>query len=352
MNGVSLFSSSGIGELFLYKNGIKIKVANELIKRRADLYKIIHKDSSMIWGDINDKKIFDQIINNSKKEKCKFLIATPPCQGFSLAGKNKNLTEMQLDERNYLFLKVIDLVKTLQFDYIIIENVPRFLQLVLPYKGNLISPEEILNKELGEIYKVDVEIYNSAEYSIPQSRKRAIIKIYKKNLKWPPPKKHKKEITIREAIGHLPPLESGEKSKIKWHFARVHSESHILTMKHTPEGKSAFQNKKYFPKTKDGLVPKGFATTYSRLKWDEPCPTITMRNDAISSQRNVHPGRKLKDGTFSDARVLTIKELFLLTGLGDNFDLPNNTSEILIRQIIGECVPPGLIYELTKSIKK
>ena len=350
MNGVSLFSSSGIGELFLKKNGINIKVANELIKRRADLYNIIHKDSSMICGDINDDVIFNKIIKKTKEEKCKFLIATPPCQGFSLAGKNKNLTEMQLDERNYLFLKVIELVKVQNFDYIIIENVPRFLQLVLPYKGELLSPESILNNELGKKYNIDVQIYNSADFSVPQTRKRAIIKIYKKPLKWSPPKKHKKQITLKESIGHLPSLESGEKSKIKWHFARTHSESHILTMKHTPEGKSAFQNKKYFPKTKDGLIPKGFATTYARLKWDEPSPTITMRNDAISSQRNVHPGRKLKDGTYSDARVLTIKELFLLTGLGEDFDLPINTPEMLIRQVIGECVPPSLIYEITKTI--
>ena len=90
MNGVSLFSSSGIGELFLKKNGINIKVANELIKRRADLYNIIHKDSSMICGDINDKVIFDEIVKISKKDKCKFLIATPPCQGFSLANKKRN----------------------------------------------------------------------------------------------------------------------------------------------------------------------------------------------------------------------------------------------------------------------
>jgi len=243
MNGVSLFSSSGIGELFLRKNGIKIKVANELIKRRADLYNIIHKDSSMICGDINDDVIFNKIIKKTKEENCKFLIATPPCQGFSLAGKNKNLTEMQLDERNYLFLKVIELVKVQNFDYIIIENVPRFLQLVLPYKGELLSPESILKNELGKKYNIEVQIYNSAEFSVPQTRKRAIIKIYKKNLNWPQPKKHKQQITLKEAIGHLPSLESGEKSKIKWHFARVHSESHILAMKHTPEGKSAFQNR-------------------------------------------------------------------------------------------------------------
>jgi DNA (cytosine-5)-methyltransferase 1 len=75
-----------------------------------------------------------------------------------------------------------------------------------------------------------------------------------------------------------------------------------------------------------------------------------MRNDAISSQTNVHPGRKINENIFSDSRVLSIKELFLLTGLGDDFDLPDNTSEILIRQVIGECVPPLLIKKICNSI--
>ena len=43
MNGLSLFSSAGIGELHLNRLGINIKVSNELIKRRADLYQNIHK---------------------------------------------------------------------------------------------------------------------------------------------------------------------------------------------------------------------------------------------------------------------------------------------------------------------
>ena len=54
----------------------------------------------------------------------------------------------------------------------------------------------------------------------------------------------------------------------------------------------------------------------------------------------------------SDARVLSIKEIFLLTGLGDDFDLPSETSEILIRQIIGECVLPLLIKTLSENYMK
>ena len=160
MNGVSLFSSAGIGELFLKNNGIEIKIANELIKRRADLYKTIHPHSDIIIGDINNNIIYEEIKKKVKKENCKFLIATPPCQGFSLAGKNKNLNEMQLDERNYLFLKIIELINSSNFDYILIENVPRFLQLVIPHKNELLSPVEILKKEIKSNYIIESNIFD------------------------------------------------------------------------------------------------------------------------------------------------------------------------------------------------
>jgi DNA (cytosine-5)-methyltransferase 1 len=50
-----------------------------------------------------------------------------------------------------------------------------------------------------------------------------------------------------------------------------------------------------------------------------------MRNDAISSQRNVHPGRLKKNGTYSDARVLTPLELMLLTSLPKKWNVPKGT---------------------------
>lgn len=86
---------------------------------------------------------------------------------------------------------------------------------------------------------------------------------------------------MREAIGYLPSLEAGEKSDIKWHFARKHDERHILWMKHTASGTSAFSNPVYYPKKKDGTRIKGYESSYRRIKWDEPSPTITMRNDAV-----------------------------------------------------------------------
>jgi DNA (cytosine-5)-methyltransferase 1 len=122
-------------------------------------------------------------------------------------------------------------------------------------------------------------------------------------------------------------------------------------MKNTPTGKSAFENKKYYPQKENGEKIKSYMTTYRRIKWGEPSPTITMRNDAISSQLNVHPGKRLRDGTYSDARVLTPLELMILSSLPENWNVPQNTPETLIRKCLGESVPPLLLKKVICGIK-
>ena len=70
----------------------------------------------------------------------------------------------------------------------------------------------------------------------------------------------------------------------------------------------------------------------------------------MSSQANVHPGRMNKDGTYSDARVLSPLELFILNSLPESFNPPAETSEILIRQVMGECIPPLLLKKIFTKI--
>lgn len=352
LNGVSLFSSCGIGETYLDEIGINMILSNELLENRAKLHEHLFPNSKMVQGDILDETIFNEINNYISDKKIDFLLATPPCQGVSLAGKNKSNEDMLNDKRNYLIFKVIDFIKINKPKFILIENVPRFLKLLLPYGDDLKNVIEILKLEFSNEYKIDFEVMDSADYGVPQNRKRLIIKIQKKGLNWNWPIKNKKQITVKEAIGHLPSLESSEKSHIKWHYARKHSEDHIKWMKNTPSGKSAFNNEIHYPKKKTGEKIKGYPATYSRINWDFPAPTITMRNDAISSQTNVHPGNKLNDGSFSDARVLTPLELMILTSLPQNWNVPENCSETLIRQCIGECVPPLLIKKICEEIFK
>ena len=349
MKGLSLFSSAGIGETYLNDLNLKIITANELVPKRANLYKVIYSDTNMICGDISNDEIFKKIMDNSRNVD--FIIASPPCQGMSVAGKNRNISTMAVDERNYLFLYVVKAIKEVTPKFVLIENVPNLLKLNIYYKGQFMTVLEILQREFSDSYNIDSAILNCSDYGVPQNRLRAIIKLYKKNIKWKWPNKESKKVTVKECIGKLPSLEAGESSNIKWHFARKHSENHIAWMKHTPTGCSAFDNKEYFPVKQNGEKIKGYSSSYRRILWDEPAPTITIRNDAISSQRNVHPGRLLPDGTYSDARVLTPLELMLLNSLPQNWNIPDDTSEILIRQCIGESIPPLLMKKIFEELE-
>lgn len=350
LKGVSLFASSGIGEYFLEEVGIDIVVANELIPRRGELYRKIYPKHEMIIGDISEEKIFKKIEAIALNKEVDFMIASPPCQGISVAGKNRKFEEMAEDHRNYLINYVVRMIKSVKPSFVIIENVPLLLKLKLYFKEQLLTVEEILNEELGQDYIIDSNIFDTSHFDTPQVRKRAIIRLHKKGTKWGLPKKSNRTVTLRDVIGDLPSLEAGEKSHLKWHFGRNHDKRQVEWMKHTPTGNSAFNNPVHYPKKENGERIKGYQSSYRRIKWDEPSPTITMRNDAISSQRNVHPGNLQSDGTYSDARVLSILELMRLTGLPDNWRIPDDTSEILIRQVLGECIPPLLIKALVKEI--
>ncbi len=348
MIGTSLFSSAGISETYLNSIDVKITVANELLEERANLYRSVNKESKMITGDIQNDKIFKDIVDSSANN-LDFLIASPPCQGMSVAGKNRFKNQMLNDERNFLVFRIIEFIQNKNPKYVLIENVPTFFKIELPFQGKLMKVVDILSILFKDKYQIEAEEYDAQLFGVPQRRVRAIIKMYKKGLKWNSPTSES-VINVEKAIGHLPSIEANEKSEIKWHFARKHSERHIAWMKNTPTGKTAFDNKIHFPTKENGDLIKSYNTTYRRIKWEEPAPTITMRNDAISSQLNVHPGRKLKNGLYSDARVLTPLELMLLSSLPADWNIPNDTNELLIRKCIGECIPPLLIKKIVEQI--
>lgn len=349
LTGLSLFASAGIGETYFKDVGIDIKVANELLAKRADLYRAINPETNVICGDITNKEIFSQIISACPK-KIDFLLASPPCQGMSVAGKNRCQKTMEADERNYLITYVVKAIKETNPDFVLVENVPALLKLKLKYADKNRTVLEILQYEFGKIYEIEGKVVDAADYGVPQTRLRTIIKMNRIGKKWNWPTK-KEKITVSESIGHLPSLEAGEVSDIKWHFARNHSKDNILWMKHTPTGQSAFSNSVYYPQKKDGTRIKGYESSYRRIRWDAPAPTITIRNDCIASQRNVHPGRLLPDGTYSDARVLTPLELMILNSLPENWNIPDDTPELLIRQCIGESIPPLMLKEIVRGIE-
>ena len=271
------------------------------------------------------------------------------------------------DERNTLIKYAVDYALITKPKYIFFENVVQQLKTPIEYNNKLITIPDYIEKRLGNDYRINNEkIINSMDYGVPQNRKRAIFLLVRndQNKTWEFPKKENHIITLQEAIGDLPSLnplvrEKEFRNKLEitkesgvhpWHKPPTHAWRHIECMIHTPTGHSAWENKEWYPKKEDGSPSKGYNTTYHRMDWDKPAPTVTRYNGVMGSQMNVHPGRRLKDGTYSDPRVLTIYELMRISSLPDDWNIPEWASDNLIRYVIGEGIPPLLVKKIMEEI--
>jgi len=163
MKGLSLFANVGIAETYLSDNNIDIIVANELLPQRALFYSYSHKTNvvlgdpsekselidefnenpalffneenykvdyskTMVCGDITKQSVVNRIITEVSDKigsSLDFLIATPPCQGMSVAGAGLRINAN--DPRNTLIISVLDIISKLKPKYFLIENVPTML---------------------------------------------------------------------------------------------------------------------------------------------------------------------------------------------------------------------------------
>ena len=366
---MSLFANVGIAEALL--DGIAdVKIANEIDKKRASFYKAVYPDTDMVCGDITDENIQKQLIIKAKEEKVNLIIATPPCQGMSLAGRRE-----KHDVRNLLICHAISIIQAVKPDYVLLENVPEQLKTkIINENGEEQYIPDYIIEKLSGLYHINYRVVNMADYGVPQARRRAVFLITRKDKPhWDFPKTGK-WVTLKEAIGDLPELvplisdmdydeflkvfgDYEEKKKAgkacsKWHRPPIQKQRHVYIMEHTPTGKSAFDNEdKYKPRKADGSLIKGFRTCYKRQDWDRPAYTVTMSNGSISSQNNGHPGRE-KNGLYSDPRVLSILELFRVMTIPDDWNVPEGYSDNFIRQVIGEGIPPLFLRKMIENIRK
>lgn len=375
MNVVSLFANIGIGEAYLKSLGFNVIVANELEPRRADIYRQIYPETDMICGDITNKDVYSSIVSATKKQKIDVIMATPPCQGMSTAGKQD-----KFDVRNDLFLYAIKLIKDVKPDYFIFENVPGFMTTSILYNEEPRIIPDVIKDLLRTTYTMSFNIVDTQDYGVPQSRTRMILLGTHRRTahKWVMPDTDPEVKTLADAIGDLPIVDpfiyditeeemlkvfpkykQREKAALKispWHMPPHHILRQVITMQHTATGCSAFDNDKYKPRKKNGEIVKGFHNTYSRQRWDTPAYTIAMSNNQISTQNSVHPGRYMGkdsngDDIYSDPRVFTVYELMRIMSIPDDWPIPVTVSKQYLRHIIGEGVPSLLIKKLFSQIQ-
>ncbi|MEG2789947.1 MAG: DNA cytosine methyltransferase [Romboutsia sp.] len=375
LKGLSLFANVGVAEAYLEDIGLDILIANELEEKRAEFYKHLYPNTNMIVGDITDNEIRKNIVKQSIDNGVDFIIATPPCQGMSLAGKLD-----PLDARNQLIYFAVEVIKQVKPKFILLENVPQQLKTKIRYNDELILIPEYIKKELEEDYNFNKEpLIKAMNYGVPQMRQRSIFLMSRKDMDftWEFPEEDEKIVTLKDALWDLPSLDpiikegydetieifpdfekkKQEAEKVsKWHKPPTHAKRHVEWLLHTPTGQTAFDNEIYYPQKPNGDRIKGHYNHYRRLEWEKPSRTITQNNGVISSLACVHPGKLISnDGTeegriYSDPRCFSIYELLIVTSLPTDWNIPDWANERLIRSVIGEGIPPLLVKRIVEYL--
>ncbi|RVZ96249.1 DNA cytosine methyltransferase [Helicobacter pylori] len=253
---ISLFSGAGVGCYGLLEEGFECVATNEILEKRLNIQRINRKcklDESYISGDIKKpetkEKILKQIGFYSKKfgnDRVDLVIATPPCQGMSVANHKKKNDEIK---RNSLVVESIDLIKQIKPRFFILENVPSFYKTgCIDKNDNLLEIGSMIEQNLSGDYMLYDEVINFKNFGANSSRTRTLVigvckefKDFISALEFFPD--FKQEKTLKEVIGSLKPLAWGEYDSTDfYHSFRTYPKHMQEWIKDLKEGQSAFEN--------------------------------------------------------------------------------------------------------------
>ena len=340
---VELFSGCGGTSLGFEEAGFGIAVAVDIHKPSIETFKMNHPNSSVILGDI--KKISPNLVRELLGgRRVDVLIAGVPCQGFSL----NNRKRYKDDKRNFLYKEFIKYIEILDPKTAVLENVSGMISTA---NGSFV---EEIEKEISKAGHMEVasQLLYAPDYGVPQKRRRLVfvgIKGYKFSfdkdmIKTHGPGTKNKYVTIKQAIGDLPSLKTGEEAfeykqppfskyqkemrkdapKLTCHKAPNHPENTIKKIKETKPGDPLYN------KFKQRI----------RLSWDDLSPTQV--SGGIRPQfQFAHP---------EDVRGLTIRERCRIQSFPDNFVISGGFVQARVQT--GNAVPPLLAEAIALGIKK
>lgn len=331
---ISLFSGAGIGCYGFKQEGFYCVATVELLTKRLQFQKFNEKcmyQSGYISGDLCQNETKDKIFTefefwkkNYKIKDLDVLIATPPCQGMSLANHKKK-DELK---RNSLVVESIKITQELSPKYFIFENVRSFLTTICTDTDNQDKPiKNAIENNLAGKYNISYQIINFKDYGNPSSRTRTLVIGTRKDLLEITPldilPDLQKERPLKEIIGHLKPLEWAEIDENDiYHSFKTYAPSMLEWIKDLKEGQSAFDNtdtNKLPHKKVNGLIvynAKKNGDKYKRQYWDKVAPCVHTRNDIMASQNTLHP---------IDNRVFSVREVALMMSVPSEFqfsDIP------------------------------
>jgi DNA (cytosine-5)-methyltransferase 1 len=345
--GIALFSGIGGMSLGFRFAGFQILGYVEIHEPFRRIFEANFPDSKCLGRDIQNVSNEDVLSWRKQYGEVECLFGGPPCQGFSLAGKRD-----RFDERNQLYKEFARVASLLKPKTIVMENVSLMTSMKNP-EGRLM-PEVMIEAFENAVYNCRFEILRAEDYGVPQRRRRLFMIGVRKDLgvdqiTFPPPTHrppgqktllgHGMEpyVTFWEAAGDLESLKAGQySSNDVWHKATPHPDYVVKMLEGIPEGMSAHDN------PDPSLRPtSGYNTTYKRIRWDEPCSTISTNFNMISGCRHVHP---------SDTRAFTVREAMRAQTFPESFKISGKIEDI--RKGIGNAVPPLLAMKIADHIHK
>ena len=345
LNAIDLFAGCGGLSKGFIDAGFNIIVGVDNDQAALNTFEKNHNGAIALNADLSAQETFDEIKRIADGKEIDVIIAGPPCQGFSLSGP-RNFD----DERNKLYLAVIEIVRQYRPKGFIIENVPGMATL---YKGQI--KDEILKRFRNMGYNIDCKILCAADYGVPQMRKRLIFMGIREDIGSPyfqePMFTSDNYRTCRDAISDLPSRvdEIGEEvsaytSEPKTEYQKLMRKNmnilynHVAT-KHTKLVKDTI-----------ALVPEG--GNYKDLPegWGES----RKFNEAWTRYDGNKPSKTIDTGHrnhfhYKYNRVPTIRENARLQSFPDDF-IFTGTKTQQNRQV-GNAVPPLLGEALGNVLK-
>lgn len=314
---VDLFSGAGGLSCGLVMAGFTPVASVEIMPEAVETYQYNFIDKKgfnekVETRDIRTQEVKEELYKTIGNQHIDLIVGGFPCQGFSMAGNR-----VVSDPRNSLYLEMLEIVKNVQPDYVVMENVEGLRSML---DGKVET--QILNdyKEIG--YEINVTTLNAADYGVAQQRKRVIFignRIGNKNYHPKPLYEPNNYKTLGSAIYKY--MNIAEDKSINHVFTR-HTEDMKKRLANVPEGSSLFKN---------------YSDSWKKSPWDKPSCTIKENHGAV----NIHP--KLP-------RVLTAREIAAIQSFPDDFIFQGAKKWQLVQ--IGNAVPPLLGKAIGLSIEK
>jgi DNA (cytosine-5)-methyltransferase 1 len=329
-SAVDLFCGAGGLTYGLLTAGIPVKAGVDVDARCRYAYET-NNDAAFVKKDVATlssglvRELFDDV------EK-KILVGCAPCQPFS--SHTQKMKNRDTDSQRNLLYSFCRLVRSIEPEIVSLENVPNLVKYA-PFE-NLLS---ILNRmEYFTTYStVDCE-----RFGVPQLRKRLVLLASKLGPISLPAPTHPpdKLASVRKAIEHLDKLDHGNASKKDpLHRAAKLSALNLKRISSSKPGGSWHDwNEEMRSPCHSRTSGRSYTSSYGRMEWDKPAPTITTQFYNYGSGRFGHPEQN---------RALTLREGAILQTFPERYEFvdPSRQSSINMKEIgmfIGNAVPVKL----------